>query len=207
MASEKWKVIPNTGGEYLVSSLGRVRSVDRVKANAVGAKIPYKGKIIKQFPNSKGYFRVQIREKGVLRRYFVHRLVAEAFIPNPDGLDTVNHKDFNPQNNEVSNLEWTTRAGNMRYSVDAGRFKRTPEWLKKLKSSLDLAMAKSIVGTNVSDGKIVFYRALNDCARDGFQPSCVSCCCNGKRDRHKGYTWRFATDAGLSLLKEEWGNG
>lgn len=203
--TESWKPIPGTHGNYQISSFGRVKSVARTQITAAGSLIHIKERIIKQRLNSKGYFRIRIRINGVLQYCFVHRLVASAFIPNPHGLNTVNHKDFNPQNNHMSNLEWTTRCGNMQYSISAGRFKRTKEWVSKLKHSLDECMGKPVIGANISEGGIVFYNALNDCKKDGFQPSCVSCCCNGKRNTHKGYTWRFATqDERSSILNGEW---
>jgi len=126
--------------------------------------------------------------------FFVHRLVAQAFIENPQNLPVVNHLDFDYTNNRADNLEWTTLKGNVQYSLARGRFKRTKEWLEHLKKSLDIKVAKSVIGTNEATGETIFFKALNDCAKSGFQPSCVSNCCTGKRKRHLGFTWRFANE-------------
>ena len=188
---EIWK--PVTGFEefYEVSNYGRVRSKDRERKLPFGRTGIQKGKILKQSLNSKGYLRVPLTDGNNKKYYFVHRLVGDAFVKNPKGFPVINHKDFNPLNNRAENLEWTTVLGNTRYSVERGRFNRTPEWIAKLKASLDAKIAKSVIGTNIKTGETIIFKALNDCKKMGFQPSCVSNCCNGIRRRHKGYTWRF----------------
>ena len=72
-------------------------------------------KEITPFIKSNGYLQVKISINGIKQHKYIHRLVAEAFIPNPDNLPEVNHKDGNKQNNNVSNLEWCTKLTNMRY--------------------------------------------------------------------------------------------
>lgn len=181
---EEWREITGTDGMYWVSNKGMVKS--RAKWRDGNERM------LKQHKNNHGYYRVDIRRYGKKTRLFVHRLVAEAFLEKTDGMDVVNHKDFNPANNSVENLEWTTGYGNYRYSFDRGRFDRTDEWRKHLKKALEKHMGKSVVGVNMQTGEQVFYNALNDCARDGFQPPCVSLCCNGKTSQHAGYIWRFA---------------
>ena len=115
-----WKDIEFTNGEYQVNKDGRVRSVDRY-VEMMNRGTPYKrffrgGELIPQ-KNSKGYFRVYIQGK----MYFVHRLVAETFMPNHhESFDTVNHKDGNPLNNHVSNLEWCTRKMNCQHAHNIG---------------------------------------------------------------------------------------
>lgn len=98
---EEWRKITENDN-YSVSSLGRVRN-DRT------------GRILKPFNNSKGYYKVEL---GKGYREYVHRLVGKAFIPNPENLETINHIDHNPKNCAVDNLEWMTRADNLRYSIE-----------------------------------------------------------------------------------------
>lgn len=74
------------------------------------------GRILKPQPNNKGYLRVQLCGK----RYFVHRLVAEKYIPNPNNLEQVNHKDGNKNNNAVENLEWVSNQTNRTHAVENG---------------------------------------------------------------------------------------
>ena len=191
---EVWKPIKDYEEFYEVSNYGRIRSKDRIKKVPFGRSGIQKGKVIKLQLNSRGYVRVVLSNQFGKKAFLVHRLVAAAFIENPNGLPVINHKDFNPLNNNADNLEWTTPLGNTRYSLDRGRFKRTPEWISKLKSSLDAKMGKPVIGTNINTGEIIFFNALNDCKKMGFQPSCVSNCCNGIRHHHLGFTWRFANE-------------
>ena len=188
---EVWREIPGTDGMYWVSNQGNVKS--RYKySDKHSRKTGIREIVLKQHKNSQGYYRVPVRINGEKKRCFVHRLVAEAFLEKVDGMNIVNHKDFNPTNNTVENLEWTTDYGNYRYSFDRGRFDRTEEWRKHLKIALDKRMGKAVVGVNMKTGERVFYSVLNDCAKDGFTASSVSQCCNGKRNQHAGYVWRFA---------------
>lgn len=113
MTTEIWKPVVGFEDSYEVSSLGRVRSLDRVVVmksrwgNPVAKNL--KGKLLAPALNSRGYPNVMLGA-GNMRR--VHRLVAEAFIPNPEELPQVNHLDGNRENPKVENLEWTDSSGN-----------------------------------------------------------------------------------------------
>ena len=118
--SEEWKDIAGYEGFYQVSNHGRVRSLDREQIQmsrhgTIMTKL-YRGSVITATNNGSGYMIVGLSEGGKRKNHYVHRLVAEAFVPNPDGLDEVNHKDFNKANNTVDNLEWVNRSGNVHYS-------------------------------------------------------------------------------------------
>lgn len=113
---ETWKDIRDYEGLYQVSNTGKVRSLDRiVKDNTRERYQKLKGKELKFTDNGRGYKLVFLTKKSKRTNKYVHRLVAEAFIPNPDNLPEVNHKDLNKSNNCINNLEWVTNIENKRH--------------------------------------------------------------------------------------------
>lgn len=109
---EIWKDIPNYEGLYQVSNLGRVKSFRRSTKHYWQDEY-----ILKPAHANNGYCQVTLYDNTVRHKFLVHRLVAEAFIPNPDNLPQVNHKDENPLNNAASNLEWCTAEYNNAYGT------------------------------------------------------------------------------------------
>lgn len=116
---EVWKDIVGYEGLYQVSNLGRVKSLKRNKANNYG-KVPER--VLKQQINKKsgGYSQASLCKEGKYKVFFIHRLVARAFIHNPDNKPVVNHKDGNKHNNCVGNLEWCTQKENVLHSFVTG---------------------------------------------------------------------------------------
>ena len=105
---EEWRKIAELDG-YSVSNLGNVRN-DKT------------GRILKTYDNGHGYQKVEIKNK----KWYIHRLVGQAFIPNPMNLETINHKNENKRDNRVENLEWLSRVDNLLYSKDRlGRPRKT----------------------------------------------------------------------------------
>lgn len=111
---EVWKKIDGYD-YYEVSSEGRVRSVGRWENTKHGGRRYRKGKMLKLVDRGNGYLFVGIFNENGHKSASIHRLVAEAFIPNPDNLPQVNHKDENKLNNNVENLEWCTVEYNLNY--------------------------------------------------------------------------------------------
>lgn len=113
---EEWKPVVGYEDSYEVSNYGRVRSVDRIIVDKNGVESFHRGFMKKQTDNKvrgkAGYLVVRLLSNGVGITRVVHRLVAEAFIPNENNLPTVNHIDGNKQNNHVDNLEWVSFADN-----------------------------------------------------------------------------------------------
>lgn len=117
---ELWKDIKEYEGCYQVSNLGRIKSLDRMTNNQYGEYF-MKGRILKNsIIKDKGYCRVSLNNGNGKISKRVHRLVAEAFIPNPENKPEVNHKDGNKLNNCVSNLEWCTNKENIEHSIRTG---------------------------------------------------------------------------------------
>jgi hypothetical protein len=125
----KWRDIPEYEDIYQVSDDGRVRSLDRMvrcKANGLCCK---KGKELKLDTNHAGYLLVRLSKNGKMTGYSVHRLVASAFIPNPDDLPQVHHKNHVKADNRANNLTWVTNLQNQQKTVFAGNrpAKLTPQ--------------------------------------------------------------------------------
>ena len=116
--TEEWRDIKGFEGYYQVSNLGRVKSLDRHVFAGIGANHKLQhihGKILSQSHDHKNYKRVILCIDGGIKLRLVHRLVAEAFIPNPNNYPIINHKDKNPSNNCMDNLEWCTYKYNNEY--------------------------------------------------------------------------------------------
>lgn len=150
-----------------------------------------KEKILKPQNNSRGYLRVQLKKDKKHKSVFIHRLVAEHFIEKIEGCNIVNHLDCNPHNNCADNLEWTTLKGNVDYMIELGRNKRTESWINKLTETERIKFGKPVVRISITNNEMKKYETLNQARADGFQPSCISNCCNGIRKQHKGYRWEF----------------
>lgn len=112
---ELWRPISGLEDNYEVSNLGRVR---RIKSGCG----TYEGRILNFIENGKGYVIAPMTLNSKKYRRYVHRLVADAFIPNPDGKPEVNHIDGNKRNNCVDNLEWVTRSENCAHACRTGLF-------------------------------------------------------------------------------------
>lgn len=105
---EEWRPVVGFEGYYEVSNLGNVRSVDKTTRDGRF----WKGREIKKHRAGQGYLRAVLCVDGMSHHLYIHRLVAEAFVLNPDNKPEVNHKDGNKHNNVVSNLEWVTKSEN-----------------------------------------------------------------------------------------------
>lgn len=185
---ERWKQIDKYP-HYEVSDLGRIRS---------SIKTP--DRILTPQKNNRGYYRVQIRNELGTNSFYVHRLVADAFIPNPEGKPHINHIDNNPANNSANNLEWVTPKENSAHSIKQNRHRRTDKWLEHLHKAQEPTY-RPVVRIDPNTNEVVgFYKKLNAVKEDGYQPSCVSNCCKGIRRTHAGFIWKYA-----AKMKAEWG--
>lgn len=109
---ETWSPVKGYVGYYEVSTLGRVRRLPKLLTNYLGVKRFYKGRILKLIRNPNGYLKVELSRNGKRKQLLVHRLVATAFLRNPQKKRTVNHRDSNRSNNYLDNLEWATHSEN-----------------------------------------------------------------------------------------------
>ena len=165
---EIWKAIAGYEGIYEVSDLGRVKSLKYGKE-----------RILKPGGDTHGYLRVSLCKDGQKTPSLVHRLVSEAFIPNPNNLETVNHKDEVKTNNTVSNLEWMSIGDNNNYGTHN---KRVSE-----------AHSKKVQMLDKSTGELLatFPSTIEAERVTGINHSHISKCCNGKLKSAGGYIWRY----------------
>lgn len=152
---------------YEVSNLGNVRSLNYNKI-----------KILKPIIKPNGYLHVALSKNGKVKYFLVHRLVAEAFIPNLNNLPQVNHKDENPLNNCVTNLEYCTQKYNCNYG---NRNKKIGEKHKR------------IITQHNTDGEIVqVWDFITDASKTlKISASSICACCRGKLNTAGGYKWAY----------------
>ena len=166
---KKWKCI---AGGYKVSNYGEVFSV---KANR---ELKQETNTAKRVYGVRKVRRVSLRVNNVQKHYLVHRLVAEAFIPNPENKPQINHKDGNPENNRVDNLEWATRSENQKHRfVVLGH--KTTGWIKQQKPIMCLETG-------------AVYKSLSDAARqEGETVGSLWRAVTGRRKTLHKKTWRY----------------
>lgn len=116
----EWRTVNGYEGKYEVSSSGDVRSVERTRRGHRGAPTVVRPRVMKANRAAHGYLSLQLCKDGLASTVHVHRIVAEAFVPNPLRFSEVNHKDGVKSNNSASNLEWSSRHGNMRHASKSG---------------------------------------------------------------------------------------
>lgn len=157
---EIWKDIDGFDGYYQISNNGRVKS---------------KNGILKQYKNSRGYYRVALKDK---KFHLVHRLVALHFVDNPDGYPIVNHIDENKTNNCASNLEWCTNVYNIYYGNARKKFLKT--------------VKKHPVVQIFPNGDTKIWESTRAVERElGFGHSNIARCCKGLSTQSHGFKWKY----------------
>ena len=174
MNEEIWCDIKNYEGLYQVSNKGRVKSLNY--------KCTGKEQILRPCKNTSGYLYVNFRKNGKRKMYTIHRLVLMTFNP-VDGMENleVNHLDENKENNNLSNLQWTTRKENINYGTHNARIaekKSTP-----------------IVQLNLDGKYIRSYKSSREAEREGgYNQGHIINCCKGKRKTHRNYKWMYLSE-------------
>ena len=167
MAEEIWCPIKGYESMYEVSDQGRVKSIGYGKE-----------RILKSIRDKDGYLFVNLYKNVDHKTCKVHRLVAQTFIPNPDNLPQVNHKDENKENNSVQNLEWCTNKYNSNYGT------RTQRQADK--------KSKPVIQYTKSGEFVKEWKSATDVERNlGFDNGYISNCCNGKRKSAYNFIWKF----------------
>ena len=181
---EEWRDIKGFEGLYQISNKGRVKSAERIKwSGNVYYKAPER--ILKACKrNSNEYLFVNLYKDGKRKPYLIHRLVAEAFLPNLDNLPQVNHKDENKENNCVENLEWCDIKYNCNYGT---RNKRLSEKRRNHPS-----MSRPVMSINKESGLIMEYESIMEAERvTGVNHGNIANCCRGRCKSVGGYFWQY----------------
>lgn len=199
---EIWKDVDGFEGRYQISNFGNVKSLNY--NNTGNPKNLVKRK------NYSGYLWVNLHLYGTHKPKLVHRLVAEAFIPNPNQYSQINHKDENKGNNEVSNLEWCTQSYNAKYYLErhpgalnerlekarASRKPRSPKPPKilKIKSTPKTSRFNQTIIQTTKDGEFVKEWENSNTIKHttGWNASSIIRCCEGARKTAYGFKWHFA---------------
>lgn len=188
---EIWKEIEGYEGLYEVSNKGRVKSLAKDIEYSNGA-IHHYPEIIRELQVMKnGYVYVGLRSRDkVTKTIRVHRIVATAFIPNPNNLPTVNHIDFNKENNSVENLEWADLRRQNQHSAT----KPNRRWQSHRKGMSGRLNFKSKPVVQIDTNGNIVNRFESGCLAaksiSGNQ-SKISKCCLGERRTHRGFAWRY----------------
>lgn len=179
---EVWKDVVGFEGLYKVSNKGRISS-ERERY--------HKGKkYLKPFDNG-GYERVTFRVNYHQYNLLVHRLVAEAFVENPEAKDFVNHIDGNKRNNTAENLEWVTKSENTVHAIKIGL--RPPNCPHKTRKGADNPVSKKIIQLTRSGEFVREWACAQDIAAEkGYKVPSLYRACRNERPTYKGYIWRYA---------------
>lgn len=191
---EEWRDIEGFEGIYQVSNIGRVKSLGRVIIRKDGIPQTIKEKILNFNIDKDGYLLVNLSLDGVIYKRKTHRLVAQAFIPNPENLPIINHKDECKTNNCVENLEWCTCKYNLNYGTNPARIServRNNSYLSKKVAQMTL------------DGEIIrIFPSNHEVERVlGLKHENVSACALGKTKTCGGFKWQYTKDTNIGGQK------
>ena len=179
---EVWKDIPEFEGYYQVSDLGRIRSLDRVVNCKSAGKRFAKGRVLKDSKRSDGYRHIALWRGWQKKVFLIHRLVAQAFLLNPENKSQVNHKHGNKIDNRASELEWNTHKENTEHAVQSGLIPSTssPQSLAIVQLSLDQKVLN------------IWPSAKEVQRRFGYDCSSIAKCAKGKSKTAYGFKWEYA---------------
>jgi hypothetical protein len=183
---EIWRDIEGYEGLYQVSNMGRVKSLERNVVKGKGGLYKIEEKILKSGKHSGGYLYVCLYNEGKIKYYTIHRLVANAFIPNPNNFPQVNHKDEDKTNNRVENLEWCDRKYNCNYGTHNERMAKS--------------RSKPVLQFTKEGYFIKKWESAKEVERElGISNSNITACCKGKIKTAYGFVWMYAVINGFEI--------
>ena len=173
---EIWIDVPGFEGLYQVSNTGRIKSFKKSSKHGCQAE-----HFLKPTLASNGYYQVTLYGELKKKKFQVHRLIAQCFIPNPENLPQINHKDENPANNSADNLEWCTAAYNSAYGT----------------ARLRMMITKSkMVEQYLPSGQFLARYVCSSIAQEitGISHKLIQQCCSGSIKSACGYVWRYVEE-------------
>ena len=186
---EEFRDIKGYEGKYQISNFGRVKSL---KDSHGG----YRERILNPIEHSQGYLTVILYKNGKIKNYKIHRLVAEVFIPNPNNYPCVNHKDENPSNNCVDNLEWCNHKYNINYGTCQHRRVANTDYKEVSRKRAEKLLnrkdqSKTVLQFTKDNEFVREWVSTKECGRNDYDHSAVAACCRGKLKSHKGFIWKY----------------
>ena len=180
-----WRPVVGYEGLYEVSNTGQVRSMNYNRTGVPGLLHPE----VKKCKGSLPYLRVIMHKDKRQKKFSVHRLVAQTFLPNPENKPEINHKDEDKTNNfvflnedgsvdkEKSNLEWKNHRDNLNHGTRNERVAK--------------ALSKRVLQLSLSGELIKEWPSTQECGRNGFNQGAVAACCRGEKPHYKGFLWMY----------------
>lgn len=194
---EIWEDIKGYEGYYQVSNLGNVKSLSRITKGKKYGVHKLKDKILKPIKCGNYYF-ITLWKSRKYKQIYIHRLVATTFIPNPDSLPEVNHKDGNTENNNINNLEWCTRAYNIKHSYDVLKRKANVEGFKDYREK----HKRKINQYDLKGNFIKKWNSISEAEKSLNITSIgtISQCCQHKNGRKTafGYKWEYVENTTIA---------
>jgi hypothetical protein len=195
LTGEQWKPVLGFEDSYMVSNLGRIKSMYR-QSRKPGLKnnpsVMLRPKIMKQNIQPTGYRIVQLSKSGRVKGLPVHRIIAMAFIPNPDNKPFINHIDANPSNNDLSNLEWCTQSENIQHAYNIGT--KVPPSGGPKKFGKDNHVSRPVLQYSLSGEFIREWECVSQIqTTHNFNRPNICKCCKGKINSAYGFVWKYKT--------------
>ena len=194
--TEQWRTAVYDGeiyeGLYKVSNLGKILSLNYRNTGKAELRTPVE--------NTDGYFQVGLRKNGEYKMCYVHRLIAETFLPNPENKPCINHKIEGDEGKKINmvifnedgtidkkrtTIEWCTAKENNDYGTHNERV---------AKAMTNGKLSKPVLQLSLSGELIKEWPSTRQCGRNGFTQQSVAACCNGEQKTHKGFRWMYAED-------------
>ena len=201
LPGEEWRDVPGFEDVCMASSEGRIISKGRQVLSAYGSVKWKEPKLQIANPNKHGYLSVSVSRNGIAKPYLAHRLIALAFIPNPDNKPDIDHIDTNRNNNAASNLRWCTKQENRLNPIS---YKRNND---SRKGKPQPSAYNPVIA--IRDGIVVHsYKTAKHATQDGYDPASIYQNCKGLRKTYRGMIWMYLSDyeSLIQYVKELYNN-